>query len=72
MKTSSIRLAIVIVVVALAAVYLLNRYTQPSKRAAAVARCMEGGDGDTFTSRQLCEERYAPSAGGSPPPRNSN
>lgn len=30
----------------------------PTRWDKAVARCMEGGDGDTFTDRQLCEQRY--------------
>lgn len=58
MKASRTRLVIVLVLVAAAAAYLIVRFTQPSERDAAVARCMEGGDGDTFTSRQLCEDRY--------------
>ena len=72
MKANGIRLAVVIVLVALAAFWLVTWYGQPSEHDAAVTRCMEGGDGDMFTSRQLCEERYAPNAARSLPSQNSN
>ena len=46
------------VMMAIAAAGLAYWYAQPSKRDADVARCMDGGDGDMFTSREGCEERY--------------
>ena len=66
MKASSLRRVILLILVAGAAAYLVVRHARPSPRDAAVARCMDGGDGDMFTSRQLCEERHAPGAGAAP------
>ncbi|MEZ0244848.1 MAG: hypothetical protein ACAH11_15850 [Sphingomonas sp.] len=58
MRTRILWLAIAVIVAA-AAAYLIYRYNQPSARDLAVARCMEGGDGDMFTSREMCEARYS-------------
>lgn len=69
MKSRAVQIAIILALAAAGLVYWLS---QPSKWEAAVARCNDGGDGDMFTSQQLCEARYDRKTGERVPQRNSN
>lgn len=57
--------AVFVIIATIAIVYYMSLPTTWDK---AVAKCINGGDGDMFTDRQLCERRYDRSTGKRTPP----
>jgi len=55
-------LSVVLVVAAVAALYLFDRYSESGRREAFIYHCNEDGAGGMFTSREYCEELYERSA----------
>ena len=51
-------LAVVLVVAAVAALYLFDRYSESGRREAFIYHCNEEGAGGMLTSREYCEELY--------------